>query len=52
MSALTNPVTTLNPADASDSFPTGSQSIAKVREECCVVVMDGKEEDRASLRFR
>ena len=51
VSASADPVTTLNPADASDSFPTGSQSTAKIREECSVVVMDGKEEDRASVRF-
>ena len=51
-SASTNPVTTLNPADASDSFSTGSQSLAKFREECSVVVMDSEEEDSVSARFR
>ena len=52
MSASTNPVTTLNLADASDSFPAGSQSMAKIREDCYVVVMDGEEEDKVSVRFR
>ena len=52
ISASTNPVTTLNPVDASDSFSTGSQSLAEIREECSVVVMDGEEEDRASACFR
>ena len=32
---LTNPVTTLNPADASDSSPTGSRSMAKRGLFCC-----------------
>ena len=49
MLASTNPVTT--PADASDSFPMGSQSMAKIRGECSVVVMDGEEEDRVSVPF-
>ena len=42
----------LNPADASDRFPTRSQSMAKIREERSVVAMDGEEEDRVSVRFR
>ena len=50
--ASTNPVITLNLADASDSFPTWSQSMAKIREECSVAVMDGEEEDRVSAHFR
>ena len=40
------------PTDASDPFPTGSQSLTKILEECSVVVMDGEEEDRVSVRFR
>ena len=44
---LTNPVTTLNPADASNSFPTGSQSMAKRGVFCCR--MEGEEEDRVSV---
>jgi hypothetical protein len=51
VSTSTDLVTTLNLADASNSFPTGPQFMAKIREECSVVVMDGKEEDRASVRF-
>ena len=45
ISASTNPVATLNPADASDSFSTGSQSLVKIREGCSVGVMNNKEED-------
>ena len=51
VSASTNPVATLNPADASDPFPTGSQPMAKIREERSVVAMDGEGEDGVSMRF-
>ena len=52
VSASTNPVTTLNPADAGDSFPTGSQSMAKIQKECSVVVMDDEEEGIVSVHVR
>ena len=43
------PVTTPNPVDTSDSFPTGHSPWPRFERS---VVMDGEEEDRVLVRFR